>query len=88
VSVSNPKQDLGASQTDEKTTAFLRRAFREHYFKHHDDIETPTMIDSREFGYTPFGRGMIRHLSYKSSGELAADLVKQAPSSVYCSNAT
>ena len=88
MSVSNPKQDLGASQTDEKTTAFLRRAFREHYFKHHDDIETPTMIDSREFGYTPFGRGMIRHLSYKSSGELAADLVKQAPSSVYCSNAT
>jgi DNA primase small subunit len=72
---------------DEKTTAFLRRAFREHYFRHHDDVEMPTKIDSREFGYIPFGKGMIRHLSYKSSGELAADLVKQAPSSVFCSNA-
>jgi len=71
---------------DEKTTAFLRRAFREHYFRHHDDVEIPTMIQNREFGYIPFGKGMIRHLSYKSSGELAADLVKQAPSSVFCSN--
>ena len=73
---------------DENTLAFLRRTFREHYFKHHDYVEVPTKIDCREFGYTPFGKGMIRHLSYKAYGELAADLVKQAPSSVYCSNAT
>jgi DNA primase small subunit len=86
LSVSSPKVDGNPSQGDEKTTAFLRRAFREHYFKHHDDVEMPTLIQSREFGYIPFGKGMIRHLSYKSSGELAADLVKQAPSSVFCSN--
>ena len=30
---------------------------------------------------------MIRHLSFKNPGELFAELVKQAPSSVYCSNA-
>jgi DNA primase small subunit len=83
---SSPKADGNPSQADEKTTAFLRRTYREHYFKHHDDVEVPTMIQSREFGYIPFGKGMIRHLSYKSSGELAADLVKQAPSSVFCSN--
>ncbi len=88
MSVSAPKTEGSTSQADDKTVGFLRRAFREYYFKHHDDVETPTMIESREFGYTPFGRGMIRHLSYKTAGELAADLVKQAPSSVFCSNAT
>ena len=86
--MSIPKAVGGPSQADDKTTAFLRRTFREHYFRHHDGVEVPTMIQNREFGYIPFGRGMIRHLSYKSSGELAAELVKQAPSSVFCSNAT
>jgi DNA primase small subunit len=80
------KPDGVPSQADEKTIAFLRRTYREHYFRHHDDVEVPTMIEKREFGYIPFGKGMVRHLSYKSSGELAADLVKQAPSSVFCSN--
>jgi DNA primase small subunit len=83
LSVSKPETD---SQADEKTIAFLRRTYREHYFRHHDDVEVPTMIENREFGYIPFGKGMVRHLSYKSPGELAADLVKQGPSSVFCSN--
>jgi DNA primase small subunit len=88
LSVSSSKADGNASKADEKTTVFLRKTYREHYFKHHDDVEVPTMIENREFGYIPFGKGMVRHLSYKSSGELAADLVKQAPSSVFCSNGT
>ena len=78
----------GSPNVEDRTTAFLRRVFREHYFKRHDLIEIPTMIQSREFGYIPFGRGMVRHLSYRSGGELAAELVKQAPSSVFCSNGT
>jgi len=85
---SSSRTDLSPSTVEDKTTAFLRKTFREFYFKHHDGVEAPTKIASREFGYTPFGRGMVRHLSYKSMGELAADLVKQAPSSVFCSNAT
>lgn len=72
---------------DEKTIAFLRRVYREYYFNHRDAIEIPTKIASREFGYIPFAGGMIRHLSFKNAGELAAELVRQAPSSVYCSNA-
>jgi DNA primase small subunit len=88
LSASIPKADSNASQADEKTTAFLRKTYREHYFRHHDQVEIPTMIANREFGYIPFGKGMVRHLSYKSPGELAADLVKQAPSSVFCSNGT
>ena len=73
---------------DEKTLSFLRQVYREHYFKHHDLIEVPEEMASREFGYIPFDGGMIRHLSFKNGGELSAELVKQAPSSVYCSNAT
>ena len=78
----------GNPQVEDLTIAFLRKTFREHYFKHHDMVEIPPMIQSREFGYIPFGKGMVRHLSYRSAGELAADLVKQAPSSVFCSNGT
>jgi DNA primase small subunit len=80
--------DVKSTSRADATLSFLRRTYREYYYEHHDALETPTKISSREFGYVPFGGGMIRHLSYKSRGELAADLVKQAPSSVYCSNAT
>lgn len=72
---------------DEKIVTFLRRVYREYYFNHRDIIEIPPKMASREFGYIPFGGGMIRHLSFKSAGELTAELVRQAPSSVYCSNA-
>jgi DNA primase small subunit len=72
---------------DEKVESFLRKAYREHYFKHHGLVEIPSKMASREFGYIPFGGGMVRHLSFKNPGELFAELVKQAPSSVYCSNA-
>ncbi|MDA4136429.1 MAG: hypothetical protein OK449_05470 [Thaumarchaeota archaeon] len=88
MSASRSAANGNTSQAEEKTTAFLRKTYREHYFRHHDDVEIPTMIANREFGYIPFGKGMVRHLSYKSPGELAADLVKQAPSSVFCSNGT
>lgn len=73
---------------DEGTISFLRHIYREHYFRHHNLIEFPSEMSMREFGYIPFGGGMVRHLSFKNSGELVAELVKQAPSSVYCSNAT
>jgi len=88
LSVSSPKTSASAPTTDEKTFAFLRNTFRESEFRHNGDVEVPSEIQAREFGYIPFGKGMIRHLSYKFAGELAADLVKQAPSSVFCSNAT
>ncbi len=72
---------------DEEVVSFLRKVYREHYFKNHNLVEIPSMIASREFGYIPFGGGMIRHLSFKNPGELFAELVKQGPSSVFCSNA-
>ena len=72
---------------DEKVVSFLRKAYREYYFNSHGMMEIPSKIASREFGYIPFGGGMIRHLSFKSPGDLLAELIKQGPSSVYCSNA-
>ncbi len=70
---------------DEQTVDTLRRIFKEHYFKHYDRVEVPKRIDEREFGYTPFGGSMIRHLGFKTGGELVATLVKEAPRGVYYS---
>ena len=69
------------------TVSLLRQAYREYYFKQADSIEFPDDLHSREFGYIPFGGGMIRHLSFRSRGEAIAEILKQSPSSVYCSNA-
>jgi DNA primase small subunit len=69
------------------TVFFLRQAYREYYFKRVDSIEFPGDVRSREFGYIPFGGGMVRHISFTSAGEAIAEILKQSPSSVYCSNA-
>jgi DNA primase small subunit len=69
------------------TRAWLRQSYKEFYFRGGDKIEVPEDAASREFGYIPFGGGMVRHLSFKSKGEALAEILKQSPSSVYCSNA-
>jgi DNA primase small subunit len=72
---------------DEATVALLKKAFREHYFNSAKRIEFPTKMEEREFGYIPFDGTMVRHLAFVTPGQLIAELVRQAPSSVYCSNA-
>lgn len=72
---------------NEATKAFLKAAYKEYYFKHADAVEFPDEVERREFGYIPFGGGMVRHLSFKGKGEALAEIIKQSPSSVYCSNA-
>jgi DNA primase small subunit len=68
--------------------ALLRSAFKEYYFKFAKTLEEPKKIEQREFGYSHFGQsGMVRHLSFRNTGELIATLVKEVPSDVYCSNA-
>ena len=71
---------------DENSTLILRRYFKEYYFKNSSRIKAPAGMESREFGYFPFGGGMVRHLSFKDIGTLRALLVKEAPAGVYCSN--
>ncbi len=72
---------------NDATRAFLKSAYKEYYFRPTDSIEFPDEIQSREFGYIPFGGGMVRHLSFRNEGEAVAEVLKQSPSSVYCSNA-
>ena len=69
------------------TISFLRQVYREYYFRRARSIEFPRDVHTREFGYIPFGGGMVRHLSFRSGGEAVAEILKQSPSSVYCSNA-
>ena len=70
------------------STAVVKNSFREYYF-HSKKVEEPTIMEQREFGYSLFGqKGWIRHLSFSSMGALVATLVKEAPSDVYCSNAS
>jgi DNA primase small subunit len=72
---------------NDKTIGALKQAYREYYYKGGDEIEFPDQVESREFGYIPFGGGMVRHLSFRSRGEALVEILKQSPSSVYCSNA-
>ncbi|MDG6917094.1 MAG: hypothetical protein JRM85_05815 [Nitrososphaerota archaeon] len=72
---------------NESTKSFLRSAYKEYYFHWASSIEFPVDIDGREFGYIPFGGGMVRHLSFKNEGVAVAEILRQSPSSVYCSNA-
>ena len=69
----------------EQSLNLLKQAFKEFYFKNGGSIETPARIEEREFGYMQFNNGMIRHLSFKTKGELHALLLKEIPSDVYCS---
>jgi DNA primase small subunit len=72
----------------DQTSDALRAAFREYYFRQAKIIEPADDIEKREFGYMQFGgHGMVRHLSFKNTGELIAMLITQVPSDVYCSNA-
>ncbi len=72
---------------NEATKNFLRHTYRQYYFTRSELIEFPDQLESREFGYIPFGGSMVRHLSFRSAGEALAELLRQTPSSVYCSNA-
>ncbi len=73
--------------TENRNLEVVRAAFREYYFRQSKMIEIPEGIEKREFGYMPFGQGMVRHISFKGPGEVLAALVREVPSDVYCSNA-
>jgi DNA primase small subunit len=72
---------------DEKTILFLKNVFKRYYFKNSHRIIFPSYIAEREFGYMDFEGSMIRHFSFKNEGELIAEILKQGPASVFCSNA-
>ncbi|HET7148630.1 MAG TPA: DNA primase small subunit domain-containing protein, partial [Candidatus Nitrosopolaris sp.] len=71
----------------EKNAALLKSAFREYYFNYSNLLEIPEHIEQHEFGYMPFGSGMVRHLSFRNKGDILATLIRDVPADVYCSNA-
>jgi len=78
---------ISENKSEGRNAALVKSAFREYYFKYGKLVESPEHIEQHEFGYAPFGSGMIRHLSFRSIGDLRATLVREAPSDVYCSSA-
>lgn len=77
----------GDKSIENESIALVKSAFREYYFNHTDLLETPENLEQHEFGYVPFGSGMIRHLSFRNRGDLVATLVRDVPADFYCSNA-
>ena len=78
---------MSRNKSNEKSAALLKGAFREYYFKYSKLLEIPENLEQREFGYMPFGSGMIRHLSFRNRGDILATLIRDVPADVYCSNA-
>ena len=78
---------MSGNKSTEKSAALLKSAFREYYFKYSKLLEIPEHLEQREFGYMPFGSGMIRHLSFRNRGDILATLIRGVPADVYCSNA-
>lgn len=65
---------------------FLREVFRKYYF---ENKYFPYLysIEKREFGYRKLDSLVVRHLSFKNTGELVAELLRNVPLDVYYSNA-
>jgi DNA primase small subunit len=78
---------MSGNRSMEKSAALIKSAFREYYFNYSKLIEIPKNLGQREFGYMPFGSGMIRHLSFRDRGDILATLIRDVPADVYCSNA-
>jgi DNA primase small subunit len=78
---------MNGNKSMEKSAALLKSAFREYYFNYSKLLEIPEHLEQREFGYMPFGSGMIRHLSFRNRGDILANLIRDVPTDVYCSNA-
>lgn len=80
------EKNLTVTGIGSATLHLVKNSFREYYFKS-KHVEEPRHIEEREFGYTLFGeKGMIRHLSFPSMGELVATLLRETPSDFFCSN--
>ena len=67
--------------------SFIRRCMKRYYFERFDNIEIPSHMPMREFGYRRAGSGMTRHLQLHDAADLRVLLLQAAPLEVYVSNA-
>ncbi len=72
---------------DERTRAYLRGRFRDHYRRHPPEL--PPAPDAREWGFIPWtaspGTTMVRHRSLLEVGDLGSFLQRKRPRHVYFS---
>ena len=72
---------------EERTRAYLRGRFRDHYRR--TEITPPPAANEREWGYIPWTDGpdttMVRHRSLLELGDLSEFLVRKRPRHVYFS---
>ena len=68
-----------------KSYAFIHEMFRKYYQSEASQLEEPSEIGKREFGFLMFEGGMLRHKSFKSKDELVAFMKDFAPSDAYYS---
>jgi len=72
---------------EERTRAYLRGRFRDHYRRHPPDL--PPDPDAREWGFIPWTSGpgttMVRHRSLLDVGDLGSFLQRKRPRHVYFS---
>jgi DNA primase small subunit len=61
--------------------------FRSYYEEVDISPCSPVNIEKREFGFIEFGRGMVRHKSFKDENELGQYLKANSPSDAYYSSA-
>lgn len=67
---------------------FVKKKFAEYYHEHSNDIQPPTSMEKREFGFLTFKeKMMIRHKGFRGIEDLRRFLETTAPSDVYHSSA-
>lgn len=71
-----------------ETRAFVEAKFSEYYEKNAMNIQPPTAMEKREFGFLLLKeRIMLRHKGFKTAEELRDSLKRLVPSNVYYSSA-
>ena len=64
---------------------FIQKMFRKYYEEHSSLVKAPSEIEKREFGFTLFKEGMLRHKSFQNIEALASFLSISAPLDAYFS---
>ena len=70
------------------TRKFIQEKFTEYYREHSLEIEPPSSIERREFGFFLFkDKFMLRHKAFRNADELRDFLKKRVPSDTFFSSA-
>ena len=66
----------------------MANLFRRHYISRMEEVEAPSAIKQREFGFLFFeGKTMLRHIAFDDVGRLRHHLAENGPAHVYYSSA-